>query len=298
MCTANILIKRSLASSSFSSYKQTFKLYQQFIVSSFGSSVQPFPPDIQHLTLFITHCYNQNLASSTVASYISSLAYIFELGQFEDKTQHFLVKKMLQGYSHLRPSSNGRWPITPNILRRIIDSLNDTVISHFKMSLFKAMFLLAFHAFLRDGEITNTGKAKHYLLREQVQVSDQILISFNHYKHSNSKCVVSVSRNSHFPQYCPVVSLLEYLSVRKQTNTAEPLFSFMDGSPVSRFAFTQQLKTSMGRTRFSFYTSHSIRIGSATSAAMMGVSEDKIKLMGRWKSDAFKKYIRVPVLQL
>lgn len=46
------------------------------------------------------------------------------------------------------------------------------------------------------------------------------------------------------------------------------------------------------------YQSHSFRIGAATAAADLGASDIQIQNMGRWKSTAFKKYIRVPVLTL
>ncbi|XP_074657153.1 uncharacterized protein LOC141910317 [Tubulanus polymorphus] len=41
------------------------------------------------------------------------------------------------------------------------------------------------------------------------------------------------------------------------------------------------------------YTSHSFRIGAATNAATNGVPEPVIRELGRWKSDAFKRYIRI-----
>ena len=44
------------------------------------------------------------------------------------------------------------------------------------------------------------------------------------------------------------------------------------------------------------YSSHSLRIGGATTAIMYGASEAQLKIMGRWKSDAFKKYIRAPIV--
>jgi hypothetical protein len=42
------------------------------------------------------------------------------------------------------------------------------------------------------------------------------------------------------------------------------------------------------------YASHSFRIGMATTCAMKGVSDDQIKMYGRWKSDAYARYIRIP----
>jgi hypothetical protein len=47
--------------------------------------------------------------------------------------------------------------------------------------------------------------------------------------------------------------------------------------------------------RNSRLTSHSFRIGSATTFAIEGVSDDKIKRLGRWESNACLRYIRIPV---
>ncbi|KAK6173009.1 hypothetical protein SNE40_016550 [Patella caerulea] len=46
------------------------------------------------------------------------------------------------------------------------------------------------------------------------------------------------------------------------------------------------------------YKGHSFRIGGATTALMMGINERTIQQLGRWKSNAFQKYIRIPALKL
>ena len=81
-------------------------------------------------------------------------------------------------------------------------------------------------------------------------------------------------------------------------NTA--LFSFMDGSSISRQFFSDQLKLSLTWANLDNhkYKSHSFWIGAATTAAMLGITEDKIQSMGMWNSNAFKKYVRIPVLKL
>ena len=40
------------------------------------------------------------------------------------------------------------------------------------------------------------------------------------------------------------------------------------------------------------YSGHSFRIGRATSTAVAGLNDYEIKLLGRWSSDCYKRYIR------
>ena len=66
-----------------------------------------------------------------------------------------------------------------------------------------------------------------------------------------------------------------------------------------RSLFTDQLSKSLcwAGLPTDIYKGHCVRIGSATEAAMDGVSEEDIQRMGRWKSHAFKRYIRIPMLR-
>ena len=59
--------------------------------------------------------------------------------------------------------------------------------------------------------------------------------------------------------------------------------SHFDVSPVTRFQFTAVLKRALQFAGLSDarYTSHSFRIGAATSAAMAGIPEADIQHMGR-----------------
>ena len=96
---------------------------------------------------------------------VSALSFVFQLGGFTDITQHFIVKKMLQGFQKIKPSSDARLPITPNILKSLLQALEHTTSSFFTKLLLRAMFLVAFCAFLRVGEITKTsGITQHYIL--------------------------------------------------------------------------------------------------------------------------------------
>jgi hypothetical protein len=41
------------------------------------------------------------------------------------------------------------------------------------------------------------------------------------------------------------------------------------------------------------FKGHSFRIGASSEAARSGKSDAQIRLLGRWSSDAFRKYIRI-----
>ena len=67
------------------------------------------------------------------------------------------------------------------------------------------------------------------------------------------------------------------------------------GSPVQTSFFNDQLKAVMSAAGLAGYhvSSHSFRIGRTSHLTQLGVPELKIKLMGRWRSDAYMSYIRV-----
>ncbi len=233
-----------------------------------------------------------------MSTYLSSIAYFHKLNDYPDPTSSFLVRKMLQGARRLRPSSDLRAPVTPRILHRLVESTSKTTDSLYIRLLIYAIYLLAFHAFLRIGEIvvTSPSKTSEVIQFHQVVLSDTLCITFRKYKHYSGP-PVTLSIPPHPGLFCPVAAVANYLSYRG--TGSGPLFAFPDGSPVSKQFFQRHLSYSLAFLNLdnTTYKGHSFRIGAATTAALQGVPEEQIQRMGRWKSDAFKKYIRIPVLQ-
>ena len=71
-----------------------------------------------------------------------------------------------------------------------------------------------------------------------------------------------------------------------------------DGKAISRTFFIAQLNAALKFNNLdsSLYKGHSFRIGAASWAAAKGFSDSQIRLLGRWKSNAFLRYIRTPCL--
>ena len=164
--------------------------------------------------------------------------------------------------------------------------------------LFQAMCLFAFFAFCRVGEIT-ASKDRNAISIDQVSKLlnssnevEAIKITFFNYKHSYNQRPFSlvVTRQSCF---CPVQYQLQYLELHGVG--AGPLFQLPNGSPVPRSIFIDKLAIAIKYCGLdpSKYKGHSFRIGAASAAAEKGMSDAQIRSMGRWKSNAFVKYIRI-----
>jgi hypothetical protein len=72
-----------------------------------------------------------------------------------------------------------------------------------------------------------------------------------------------------------------------------PLFVTQGGSPITRAMLVTRLHTALRQAGIPSgqYSGHSFRIGAATTAARNGM---EVQTLGRWKSEAYKVYIRLP----
>ena len=183
--------------------------------------------------------------------------------------------------------------------------ISTVVTDSFKFKMIKAMFLLAFHGLLRIGEFTvKNNEQNHTLQMADIQfgqnkiskVCSYVIITFRSFKHSKGHPVVLKIQASF--GNCPVSSLQTYVCVRP--TVPGPLFVFADKSAVSASYFSDVLRRCVlaAGLPINSYKPHSFRVGGATMAAQKGYSEVQIAEMGRWKSSAFKKYIRIPCLSV
>ena len=95
-------------------------------------------------------------------------------------------------------------------------------------------------------------------------------------------------------EICPVSAILPYLALRGPTQG--PLFTYQDGSYLTRQRFTTSLRRTLLQAGIddSNYAAHSFRIGAATTAKDAGISDVHVKMLGRWKSNAYQLYVRTP----
>jgi hypothetical protein len=141
-------------------------------------------------------------------------------------------------------------------------------------------------------------EAKYYKYRMfPLNVDDKdingLSVVITNYKHSDLHAKAIFIPRELGNAACPVKAVHNYLSTFGHTKGS--LFQFRSGSPVTHSYFTSSLKSMLMFMGLDpkFYKDHSFRFGAATSAAARGIPLSVNQNMGRWKSDAFMRYIRM-----
>ena len=295
------LLSSALSQSSVNAYRHAWDLFRDW------KPTLSLPVSVVDVCNFTGYLFLKKYSASSIASHLSAISYVHKVLDLQDPTQAFITKKILRGCQSLGPTRDTRLPITPHILRRLLDALVHTVPQYSLRILLRALFLLAFHAFLRLGEVAvKSSQKSHLVLQRQDVTFDyngpqlaavQIIMRKHKTNKDHSPLVISLQSIPNSP-YCPENALFEYLNSAK--HTSGPLFQTVDALPISYSKVSAHLKSTVqfiGLDPDNF-KGHSFRIGAATYAASLGFSDNLIQKLGRWNSDAFRRYIRINSFRL
>ena len=247
------------------------------------------------LAPFLVHLHEQCLTYITIRTYLSAIAFVHKLAGHPNPTDAFLITKTMQGIkSHqAHKASDPLQPISRQILHQLIDALAFAVYDPYSRAMWKAIFLLAYHACLRAGVVVYSGNDKNILHLYQVNIYDTTAtITFSSYKHSRGNTPTLTIQAEPQGTYCPLQALRHYLAHRG--TTPGYLFIHANSSPASRLQFSKVLKSALimsGHDARRFNT-HSFRVGRATQLAGDNYSDSTIRAAGRWRSSAYQQYIR------
>jgi hypothetical protein len=151
------LIAHSLTTNTWKTYKTAADSLLRFRREYGFPDSWPVPLD--QLIKFVAYLSFTGLSLASVTTYISGIGYTHKARGLEDKTNNFLITKMLEDLRRKRvKSSDVRAPVTLDLLRRLIQALQKVCTSNYEACLFYSAYTLAFFALLRIGEIASDNK--------------------------------------------------------------------------------------------------------------------------------------------
>ena len=291
-----MLLQASVAPSSAKLYHRSWTLFLECTLQLNPAHQGPvnLPISVSQLAVFISYLHTQRYSPASIIAHSSSIGYLHRITGLQDPMSAKVVQKLLAGVTRVSPPTPPRLPITLGILARLLQGVDQVIHHYYHKALFKAMLTIGFFGLMRIGELTMSKEHLVPLHINQLTFTPHLLtISITNFKHNQKLKPVDIPipRQS-MVEVCPVHHLTQYLLLRGYQQG--PLFSFPSLSPVSRQFFSKNLARLISFSGFQGerYKSHCLRIGGASYYASLGYSDAQIRLLGRWESNAFVKYIR------
>jgi len=301
---------QGLASTTRSTYQAAINSYITFCKSK---GIAPWPATELALGLFVTHratssLFNNAVRADTIESNLAALRsehidMRYSIAPFES----FWVKRIVAGIRRTEPSRQKKQavPISRSLLCLIVSQPpGDVGSEEFKRNLnFDAAATIAFAGFLRMGEYTVTLKElasteapsilATKLLRGDITFAPndshallRLRRSKTDIKHTGVDIVLARTSGT----ACPVLFLRCLFHYDPQPSEAS-LFN-VNGTPLTREAMIATMNRKIRLAGITeHYTGHSFRRGAAQHAVDMGCSDNELKLLGRWTSEAFQHYV-------
>ena len=291
-----LLLQASVAQASLKVYQRSWTLFINCTLEINPAHVGPvnLPVSVPHLSLFVSYLHTEGYSPASIIAHTSSIGYIHRLTGLPNPVSTTIIQKLLSGVTKVSPPTPPRLPITIGILVSLLRGVDQIIIHHYHKALLKAMLTVGFFGLMRIGELTMTKEKIVPLHISQLTFfQSYISISITHFKHNQKLHPIEVPLQfQSLPEICPVRHLSYYLSLRGYDSG--PLFSFPTFKPIPRQFFSKHLSRLISFSGFhgDRYKSHSLRIGGASYYASLGYTDTQIRLLGRWDSNSFVKYIR------
>ena len=305
----------SLAKKTWSAYKTAQNNLCKFAEET-GCQVD-LPLSEGKILAFSAWLLNRGTTAATIETYISGLrsAHLIA-GEAPPQLRTPLVTAVIQGKKNSENlvkrsgASSTRLPITPSLLRLMKLELAQLDMKNQDKKMLWAAATVAFSAGLRGGEYLC--KEKHYfdpttMLREKDISLDTLNIEGTNtqiikikLKAEKQNKGATASIIDVYPSHnsiCPVRAFAKFLDSKPLFYPDMPAFRFQDGTNLTQEKFNKILKiifkthlTDINGT----ISTHSFRIGLASTLGELGFSDDQVMQAGRWSSRAFQAYLKLP----
>jgi hypothetical protein len=274
-------------------------------------------PELVQLWLTDLACVKK-LSYKTIKNYLSGAVTIAsQLGYAssirDNEAIAFTIRgiKRTIGENATADIKESRLPITTDIIRQVISCLPPEISRDYNQTLILAAMCSGTFGLMRAGEFVYTNDSqKELLCVGHLKLYDVQKVSLN----PSTSSAIELRRSKYFTiklnqskadpfrhgaiitisNSIAVSAMIEYLVIHpSRSNPKSTLFVNSNGSDLSRRQLMEHVRTLLrlaGVPDVEAYKGHSFRKGGAQSLKDKGYSDEIIKKMGRWSSDAHLLY--------
>ena len=260
------------------------------------------------VSLYCTYLVDAGAQSQTIKSYISAIKAILKSDNYKWVEERGLLHTLTRTCKINNDSVRTHLPIHRGLMEMILFEIERQYSMQPYLSLmYKTLFALAYYGLLRVGELT---RSSHTIKARDIHVGqnkEKILIYLYSFKTHNEGArlqKVKITGLSHQGQqlqrekafFCPFKLTRDYMKLQENyVDNKEPFFLFRDKSSLLPKHMRSTLKRMLHNLNIeeTLYDTHSMHIGRSLDLTKFGYTIEQVKLIGRWKSNAVYKYIRL-----
>ena len=299
----DFFFEQGVAQSTKKTYESAWRRFQSFCTKH--NIATPLPVTQSVLCSYAAYLVNEGLSHQSIKTYMSAILFFQIKDDWPEPPPMPKLKVVNNGIKKVqavRPPARIRLPITPPILRRIRVLWSSQECDRDIIMLWAAC-TVCFFGFFRAGEVTVPAEVAYdttrHLSFKDLAVDNpadptlvRVRLKFSKTNQLGKGAEVFLGHTN--DDLCPVAAVRAYLAVRGSSEG--PLFKFADGRYLIKERFTSTIHTALQQLGLASanYAGHSFRIGAATTAAQISLEDSTIQALGRWHSDAFKTYVRLP----
>jgi hypothetical protein len=262
-------------------------------------------PSALDLIGFATYLHRvRAIASASVRNYLSGVRSLcvdagHSIAAFTDPTLVRLLVGMRKIEKDEGRASNPRGPrlpITAWVLEKMIKALSSST----KDKMLGAAWSAGMYGLMRGGEMTVKGSPssrRYRLLRRDDVIwhDDFVEIKLRASKTDYLRQGVTITLWRNDSSTCPYFLLRNAWDAAISQEPSAALFQDGRGKPLAYSALLRSIKTATRALGVDYkrYGCHSLRAGGATTLALLGYPDSTIKILGRWKSVAYQRYVRL-----
>lgn len=304
----NFLWSHALSPATLAVYKSALTCFLTFVAVQACCapwSVGSLPIiDEDILIAFVTYCQlNLSLRYDTIKLYLAGIRYHYvKEGSGDPLASALRLPYILRAINRTQDNSSRkqRLPLTFPIVSKLCAHLKSGMFDPFTDTMLTCCFHVAFYGFLRCGEFTCKSPSDTFIRLQDIAFASDFAYFSMHLRSSKTDpfrkgISILIFENG---RLSPVASMSNFLALRRQQGAEEcsPLFveSGFNFKPLSRRSFLSLLKRAISRIGLDdrAFSGHSFRSGAATSCAAGGVEDHLVKVLGRWSSDCYTRYVR------